>query len=212
MATPLSEIELGVERTGQSIPRICRDAPRLRSELLFGGFAGVSLGACRTQRARGPGGPVREGRSFLSPLLSYILPGGNLDYASGGELRSDPAKPSSRTALDLHGFAWADFNTHAVHARSSNPSERSLKPTENKSATARADKPKTVNTNQRAPLCHGRASPESPSASASHRHDVPSATSDVPSATSIPNDGDGCAYGDAGGSPPLAPSASPPLL
>jgi hypothetical protein len=106
-ATPPSDIELGVERTGQSIPRICRDAPRLRSELLFGGFAGVSLGAG---------------------------------------------------------------------------------------------------------LCHGRASPESPSASASHRHDVPSATSDVPSATSNPNDGDGYACGDAGGSLPLALSASPPLL
>jgi hypothetical protein len=47
------------------------------------------------------------------------------------------------------------------------------------------------------------------SVSANHGHDVPSATSDVPSATSNPNDGDGYACGDAGGPSPFAPSASP---
>lgn len=64
----------------------------------------------------------------------------------------------------------------------------------------------------RAVVYHGRPSPESALASANHRHDVPSATSDVPSATSNPNDDDGCACGDAGGPSALASSAPPPLL
>jgi hypothetical protein len=104
--------------------------PRLRSDLSFSGFAGVSLGAGRTQRARGSCGPrrtCRSGRSGKAAVFyhhfSLILPGGDFDYASGGELRSNPTKPSSQTALDLHCFAWADFNTHAVLARSSNPSD-----------------------------------------------------------------------------------------
>ena len=45
--------------------------------------------------------------------------------------------------------------------------------------------------------------------SANRKHDVPSATSDFPSATSNPNDGDGCACGDVDGSPP---PESPPLF
>ena len=101
--------------------------PRLWSDLLLSGFAGVSLGAGRTQRARGSRRTCRPGRSGKAAVFyhhfSLILPGGNFDYASGGELRSNPTKPSSRTALDLHCFAWADFNTHAVLARSSNPSD-----------------------------------------------------------------------------------------
>ena len=47
------------------------------------------------------------------------------------------------------------------------------------------------------------------SASANRKHDVPSATSDFPSPTSNPNDGDGCACDDADGPPPLE---SPPLF
>ena len=101
--------------------------------LLLGGFAGVSLGSGRTHRARGSCGPRRTSRSGRSDRsgkatifyhhFSLILPGGNLDDAGGGELRSNPTKPSSRTALDLHCFAWADFNMHAVLARSPNPSD-----------------------------------------------------------------------------------------
>jgi hypothetical protein len=71
---------------------------------------------------------------------------------------------------------------------------RSPKHVENKSAAARADSPKRQT--------------HASKVSASHRHDVPSATSDVLSATSNPNDGDGYACGDAGGPSPLA---SPPL-
>ena len=101
--------------------------PRLWSDLLLSGFAGVSLGASRTQRARGSWRTCRPARSGKAAVFyhhfSLILPGRNFDYASGGELRSNPTKPSGRTALDLHCFAWADFKTHAVLARSSNPSD-----------------------------------------------------------------------------------------
>jgi hypothetical protein len=81
--------------------------------------------------------------------------------------------------------------------------------------TARADQrpypPKTANpTPASFPESHGGASPESAAASARRRHDAPSATSDVPSATSNPKDGDGYAWGDAGGPSSLAPSEPPP--
>ena len=228
--------------------------PRLRSDLSFSGFAGVSLGAGRTQRARGSCGPrrtCRSGRSGKAAVFyhhfSLILPGGNFDYASGGELRSNPTKPSSRTALDLYCFAWTDFELNGGLPQPSNPSDdhqlatryggsrdknfctrifapcdhtdrynsgdgaaelcehgdplhllecqiRSPKHVENKSAAARADSPKRQT--------------HASKVSASHRHDVPSATSDVLSATSNPNGGDGYACGDAGGPSPLA---SPPL-
>jgi hypothetical protein len=101
--------------------------PRLRSDLLFNGCAGVSLGAGRTQWARGSRRTCWPGRSGKATVFyhhgSLIFPRSNFDYASGGELRSNPTKPASRTALDLHCFAWADFNTYAVLARSSNPSD-----------------------------------------------------------------------------------------
>jgi hypothetical protein len=60
--------------------------PRLRSDLSFSGFAGVSLGAGRTQRARGSCGPrrtCRSGRSGKAAVFyhhfSLILPGGDFD-------------------------------------------------------------------------------------------------------------------------------------
>jgi hypothetical protein len=46
---------------------------------------------------------------------------------------------------------------------------------------------------------------------ATRKHDVPSAASDVPFATSNPNDADGYACDDAVGSLPSEPSDSPPL-
>jgi hypothetical protein len=49
-------------------------------------------------------------------------------------------------------------------------------------------------------------------ASASRRHDVPNATSDVPSATNNPNDGGGYACDDVDGPSSLALSESPSLL
>jgi hypothetical protein len=100
---------------------------RLWSDLLFGGFAGVALGAGGAHRARGSRRTCRPGRSGKAAVFyhhfSLILPGSNFDYASRGELGSNPTKPSGRSALDLHCFAWADFKTHAVIARSSNPSD-----------------------------------------------------------------------------------------
>ncbi len=54
--------------------------------------------------------------------VSRIRPGGDLDNASGGKLWSNPPKPSSRSALDLHCFVWANLDLHAGLARSSNPS------------------------------------------------------------------------------------------
>jgi hypothetical protein len=102
------------------------------SDLLLGGFAGVSLGSGRTHRTRGSCGPrrtCRSGRSRRSGkaavfyhYFSLILPGADFD-SSGGKLRSNPTEPSSRTALDLHCFGWADFDTHVVLARSPNPSD-----------------------------------------------------------------------------------------
>src|ERR1700724_4242308 len=72
--------------------------PRLWSDLLLSGFAGVSLGAGRTQRARGSRRTCRPGRSAKAAVFyhhfSVILPGGNFDDASRGELRSNPTKPS----------------------------------------------------------------------------------------------------------------------
>jgi hypothetical protein len=66
---------------------------RLWSGLLLSGFAGISLGACRTCLAWGACGPRRSGGSrrsgeatVLYQRLSLILPGGDLDHASGGEL------------------------------------------------------------------------------------------------------------------------------
>ena len=50
------------------------------------------------------------------------------------------------------------------------------------------------------------------SASASRRHDVPSATSGVPAPTSNPNGGDGCACGGADGRSSLQPSEPPALV
>jgi hypothetical protein len=104
----------------------------LCSDLLLSGFAGISLGSGRTHRARGSFGPRRtcwSGRSrwsgksaILYHHFSLVLPRANLDYASGRELRSNPTKPSSRTALDLHCFVWGDFNMHARLARSPNSS------------------------------------------------------------------------------------------
>jgi hypothetical protein len=105
---------------------------RLCFDLLLGGFAGISLGSGRTRRTRGPCGPrrtCRSGRSRWSgkPAILYhhftlVLPRANFDYASGGELRSNPTKPSSRTTLDLDCFVWADFYMHARLARSPNSS------------------------------------------------------------------------------------------
>ena len=49
--------------------------PRLRSDLLFSGFAGVSLGAGRTHRARGSRRTWRSGKAaffyhYLSPVFA----------------------------------------------------------------------------------------------------------------------------------------------
>ena len=121
-----NSLSAAINSAGEIVrPRVC-----LRGRgLLFSGFAGFSLGSGGSQRARGSCGPrrtCRSGRSGKAAVfyhhLSLILPGGNFDYASGGELRSNPTKPSSRTALDLHCFVWANFNMHARLARAPNSS------------------------------------------------------------------------------------------
>ena len=95
----------------------------------------VSLGAgrthwsCRAWRTCRSSWSSRTGRSNRprqAAVLYYhvfrIRPGGDLDDASGGKLWSNPPKPSSWSALDLHCFAGANFDLHVRLARPSNPS------------------------------------------------------------------------------------------
>ena len=95
----------------------------------------ISLGAsrthwsCRAWSTCRSGWSSRTGRSnrprqaaVLYYHVSRIRPGGDLDDASGGKLWSNPPKPSSRRALDLHCFAWANFDLHVGLARPSNSS------------------------------------------------------------------------------------------
>jgi hypothetical protein len=107
-----------------------RGLPRSWSDLSLGGFAGISLGSGRTHRTRGSYGPRRTCRSrrygkaaVFYHYFSFILSGGDLDYASGRKLRSNPTEPSSRSAVDLYCFGWTDFNMDDVLARSPNPSD-----------------------------------------------------------------------------------------
>jgi hypothetical protein len=97
------------------------------ADLLFGGLARIALGSGRTRRARGPRRTCRPYRSRQAAIFYHhvplVLAGGNCDDASGGKFRTNPAKPSRRSALDFHCFGWAEFETHAVLARSPDPSD-----------------------------------------------------------------------------------------
>jgi hypothetical protein len=99
------------------------------SDLLLSGLAGISLGSGRTFRAYRASGPLwacRSSRTRKPAVLYYhvsrIRPGGDLDNASGGKLRSDPPKPPRRRALHLNCSGLANLYFHVGVARSSNPS------------------------------------------------------------------------------------------
>lgn len=82
---------------------------------------GRSDRACRSGR---PWGTRRSGKAaVLYHHVSRIRPGRDLYDTSGRKLRSNPPKPSGRSALDFHGFAWTDPDLHAGLAGSSYSSD-----------------------------------------------------------------------------------------
>lgn len=78
------------------------------------------LTSLRSDRARRSGRSWRTRRSrrtgeaaILYDHISRIRSGRDLHDAGGGKFRSDPPKPSSRSALDLDGLTRADLDLHA---------------------------------------------------------------------------------------------------
>lgn len=82
-----------------------------------GGWPLTPLGPRRSDRARRSRRTRRSRRSGEATILYHhiprIRPGSDLHDAGSGKFRSNPPKSSSRSALDLHCFARADFDLHA---------------------------------------------------------------------------------------------------
>ncbi|MGY4443882.1 hypothetical protein ACVW04_006701 [Bradyrhizobium sp. LM2.3] len=87
----------------------------------------IPFGPGRSDRACRSGRPWGTRRSGEAAVLYHHVPrirsGRDLYDTSGRKLRSNPPKPSGRSALDFHGFAWIDPDLHAGLAGSSYSSD-----------------------------------------------------------------------------------------
>jgi hypothetical protein len=87
----------------------------------------IPFGPGRSDRACRSGRTWGTRRSGEAAVLYHHVPrirsGRDLYDTSGRKLRSNPPKPSGRSALDFHGFAWTDPDLHAGLAGSSYSSD-----------------------------------------------------------------------------------------